>query len=235
MLSYIDLYYLASSGKIAHMHRSLWNDVKEKVTVLQRDQYRIQELWPRKKMGNVEVILHPGRYTTWHFPKSLADRVVLSGYFGPDPLSPPAIDHDYLPKQIDQSILVESAKFADKTTKAEPSAAVLVARQDPIPDIESDEDISKSVKVDIRTLYHLIGTGAMAPKSLGNVVDENLRTYETGNLRVDASIIPMRLDAHLQRTVYSIAEKAADTITSEWNSNLELYSKHFILWIEVMG
>ncbi|GAB1528377.1 hypothetical protein RhiTH_011571, partial [Rhizoctonia solani] len=104
-------------------------------------------------------------------------------------LSPPAIDHDYLPKQIDQSILVESAKFADKTTKAEPSAAVLVARQDPIPDIESDEDISKSVKVDIRTLYHLIGTGAMAPKSLGNVVDENLRTYETGNLRVICNIL----------------------------------------------
>ncbi|KAF8689630.1 GMC oxidoreductase, partial [Rhizoctonia solani] len=149
--------------------------------------------------------------------------------------APRAIDHDYLPKQIDQSILVESVKFADKTTKAEPSAAVLVARQDPSTDIESDEDVSKSVKVDIRTLYHLIGTGAMAPKSLGNVVDENLKTYETGNLRVDASIIPMRLAAHLQRTVYSIAEKAADTITSEWDSNLELYSKHFILWIEVMG
>ncbi|GAB1525251.1 hypothetical protein RhiTH_008409 [Rhizoctonia solani] len=38
MLSYIDLYSLASSGKIAHMHRSLWEDVKkEKPTVLQKE------------------------------------------------------------------------------------------------------------------------------------------------------------------------------------------------------
>ncbi|CAE6478942.1 unnamed protein product [Rhizoctonia solani] len=39
MLSYIDLYSLASSGKIAHMHRSLWEDVKkEKPTLLQKEQ-----------------------------------------------------------------------------------------------------------------------------------------------------------------------------------------------------
>ncbi|KAF8691625.1 GMC oxidoreductase, partial [Rhizoctonia solani] len=248
MLSYIDLYSLASSGKIAHMHRSLWEDLKkEKPTVLQKQQYRIQELWLRKKMGNVEVILHPGKYTSRCFPESVADCVVSSGYFGPgpakpntsyisiimciqhpfsrgnihlntsDPLSPPAIDPNYLSKQIDQSILVESVKFADKIAKAEPLAAMLVARQDPSPDIKSDEDITNWVKSNIRTLHHPIGTAAMALKSVGGVVDEKLKVYGTSNLRVvDASVIPMHLAAHLQRTVYGIAEKAADIIKSNW-------------------
>ncbi|CAE6423535.1 unnamed protein product [Rhizoctonia solani] len=248
MLSYIDLYSLASSGKIAHMHRSLWEDVKkEKPNLLQKEQYRIQELWLRKKMGNVEVILHPGKYTSRCFPESVADCVVSSGYFGPgpakpntsyisiimciqhpfsrgnihlntsDPLSPPAIDPNYLSKQIDQSILVESVKFADKIAKTEPLAAMLVGRQDPSADIKSDEDIANWVKGNIRTLHHPIGTAAMAPKSLGGVVDEKLKVYGASNLRVvDASVIPMHLAAHLQRTVYGIAEKAADIIKSDW-------------------
>ncbi|GAB1518062.1 hypothetical protein RhiTH_001120 [Rhizoctonia solani] len=45
MLSHVDLGYLVSSSTIAHIHRSLWKDVKkEKPKVLQKDQYTIQEL-----------------------------------------------------------------------------------------------------------------------------------------------------------------------------------------------
>ncbi|CCO35169.1 hypothetical protein BN14_09284 [Rhizoctonia solani AG-1 IB] len=264
MLSYIDLYYLASSGKIAHMHRSLWEDLeKEKPTPLQKEQYRIQELWLRKKMGNVEIILHPGKSITDHSSERLADDAelirilwtnpeeqhflyfnyyvhstsVLSwkycGLFLPlanwsvdlhhpqhlntsDPLTPPNIDPNYLSKRIDQSILVESVKFADKIAKAEPLASMLVARQDPSPEVSSDEDITKWVKDNVRTLHHPIGTAAMAPKSLGGVVDDKLKVYGTRNLRVvDASVIPMHLAAHLQRTIYGIAEKAADIIKND--------------------
>ncbi|GAB1525248.1 hypothetical protein RhiTH_008406 [Rhizoctonia solani] len=233
MLSYIDLYSLASSGKIAHMHRSLWEDLKkEKPTVLQKQQYRIQELWLRKKVGNVEVILHPGKHTRYFGPgpakpntSYISIIMCIQHPFSrgnihlntSDPLSPPAIDPNYLSKQIDQSILVESVKFADKIAKTEPLAAMLVGRQDPSADIKSDEDIANWVKGNIRTLHHPIGTAAMAPKSLGGVVDEKLKVYGTSNLRVvDASVIPMHLAAHLQRTVYGIAEKAADIIKSDW-------------------
>jgi len=53
----------------------------------------------------------------------------------------------------------------------------------------------------------------MLPRNEGGVVDSSLKVYGTSNVRVvDASIIPLHISAHLQSTVYGIAEKAADII-----------------------
>ncbi|ELU36330.1 GMC oxidoreductase domain-containing protein [Rhizoctonia solani AG-1 IA] len=125
------------------------------------------------------------------------------------PLLPPAIDPNYLSKQV--------VKFADKIAKAEPLATMLVGRQDPSADIKSDEDITNWIKDNIHTLHHPIGTAATMHKSVGGAVDEKLKVYETSNLRVvDASVIPMHLATHMQRTMYGIAEKAAHIIISDW-------------------
>ncbi|KAJ1307108.1 hypothetical protein OPQ81_001226 [Rhizoctonia solani] len=228
LLSYIDLYQLASSSHIGYMHRNLWQEIeKEKPTPLQKAQYKIQELWLRKKIGNVEVILNPGYFGSGS-PKNNTSYISLvmcvqhpfsRGNIhlnGSDPLTPPTIDPNYLSKTIDQQILVESVKFADKIAKSDPLAAMLVTRQDPSPDVQSDEDLTKWVKDNVRTLHHPIGTAAMAPKSIGGVVDEKLKVYGTTNLRVvDASIIPMHIATHLQRTIYGIAEKAAEIIMND--------------------
>jgi choline dehydrogenase-like flavoprotein len=51
------------------------------------------------------------------------------------------------------------------------------------------------------------------PEDLGGCVDAQLKVYGVGNLRVvDASIIPLIPAAHLQATMYAVAEKAADII-----------------------
>lgn len=63
------------------------------------------------------------------------------------------------------------------------------------------------------SVSHPIGTAAMMRQSLGGVVDARLVVYNTTNVRVvDASILPMQISAHLQSTLYGVAEKAADLI-----------------------
>jgi choline dehydrogenase-like flavoprotein len=49
------------------------------------------------------------------------------------------------------------------------------------------------------------------------VVDERLRVYGVRGLRViDASIMPLQIGAHIQATVYAIAEKGAAMIREDW-------------------
>lgn len=74
----------------------------------------------------------------------------------------------------------------------------------------NDSDILATVKNGIRTEFHPSGTLAMLPLEQGGVVDPHLRVWGTQNLRiVDAGIFPLIPAAHLQATVYGVAEKVS--------------------------
>lgn len=52
------------------------------------------------------------------------------------------------------------------------------------------------------------------------VVDERLRVCGVRGLRViDASIMPLQVGAHIQATVYAIAEKGATMIREDWSDS----------------
>ena len=63
------------------------------------------------------------------------------------------------------------------------------------------------------TYAHSSGACAMTPEDLGGCIDPKLRVYGVDRLRiVDSSILPLIPAAHLQATMYAVAEKAADLI-----------------------
>lgn len=60
---------------------------------------------------------------------------------------------------------------------------------------------------------HNDGLTTSSLKDKGGVVDERLRVYDVGNLRVvDASVFPMIPRGNIQSSVYAVAERAADFI-----------------------
>lgn len=79
-----------------------------------------------------------------------------------------------------------------------------------------NEQMLQLVKEHVVTEFHPSGTAAMLPLDLGGVVDTALKVYGTSNLRVvDASIMPVIPGAHLQGVVYGVAERAADIIKDQ--------------------
>ncbi|KAG9121402.1 hypothetical protein FRC07_002661, partial [Ceratobasidium sp. 392] len=227
ILSFVDLAtFVQDKVKLVTMKIQSLKYIFTGATLLQKAQYAIQTYWLTQKLGHVEFIFNPG-YFGAGVPKAntsyVAMLMVLQHPFSrgsvhihsADPLAKPTCDPNYFSKTFDQDSLVEALKFSLKVSQTEPLASLIVARQDPAPNVTSDADLLTYAKTYTRTIHHPIGTVAMAPKELGGVVDSSLKVYGTTNLRVvDASIIPLHMGTHLSRTVYGIAEKAAAMIKS---------------------
>ncbi|KAK7050312.1 GMC oxidoreductase [Favolaschia claudopus] len=133
-----------------------------------------------------------------------------------DPLAAPAIDYRLLDNEVDLDILVHAIKFARKLGTTTSLSSVFTQEIVPGPSVQTDEEIKEFIRSSIDTVFHPIGTAAMLPREKGGVVNSSLKVYGTSNLRVvDASIIPIHLSAHVQATVYAIAEKAAAIIAHD--------------------
>ncbi|QYS96342.1 hypothetical protein H0G86_003594 [Trichoderma simmonsii] len=121
--------------------------------------------------------------------------------------------------EIDLDIMLESTRFGRNILLA-PSFNKIVRQlaYPPASLFTDDEDVKTWILDSTAVAYHPIGTCAMGGRSgiRGGVVDERLRVYGVKGLRVvDASIMPLHISAHIQATVYAIAEKGASMILED--------------------
>ncbi|KAJ7623848.1 GMC oxidoreductase [Mycena polygramma] len=190
---------------------------------------RIQKEWlAANEVPLLEVALHPGfiptvgrqpeegkSYCTFFVALTHAFSSGTVHVTSSDPLASPAIDYHVLDNHVDLDILIHAVKFARKLVATESLSAV-VHEIVPGAGIQTDDEIGTFIRNTVGTVFHPIGTASMLPRDAGGVVDSSLKVYGTSNLRViDASILPIHISAHIQATVYAIAEKAADIIKRE--------------------
>ncbi|PPQ66234.1 hypothetical protein CVT26_010935 [Gymnopilus dilepis] len=156
-----------------------------------------------------------------------------------NPFALPKVTVNYFSVDVDMSIQIASARLARKILTTAPLRYHLTASVDgvltfstsslstgetipggAVPDNSqrgTDAAWQSWIKANYNSVAHPIGTAAMMKRSLGGVVDSQLRVYDTANLRVvDASIMPLQVSAHLSATLYGVAEKAADLIKATY-------------------
>lgn len=137
----------------------------------------------------------------------------------------PAIDPQYYAGErghLDLEVMARAQRFTEKICQTRPLADMVRARVfPPVEDVSSRDELDmwrEWVAADTVPCYHPIGTCAMGGHAgiQGGVVDARLRVYGVKGLRVvDASVMPLMISAHLQATVYALAEKGASMILED--------------------
>lgn len=136
-----------------------------------------------------------------------------------DPFSNPVIDPRYLTNPADLTILREGLKIARRIGQAAPYNG-FTGEAAPGADVETDEAWDAWLKTQASTEFHPTGTCSMLPRSLGGVVDANLRVYGLANVRVaDASVFPTTFSAHTMAAVYGVGEQASTLIRADYSSS----------------
>ncbi|KAK7987146.1 hypothetical protein PG996_006253 [Apiospora saccharicola] len=139
----------------------------------------------------------------------------------------PTIDPQYYcgrHGELDLELMIHCARFATRICSTQPLASIIRSRASPAPFTsengdEGDDKVWRQwLRENTISDWHPVGTCAMGGRRgiEAGVVDERLRVYGVGRLRVvDASIIPLQISAHLQATVYAIAEKGSSMILED--------------------
>jgi choline dehydrogenase-like flavoprotein len=134
-----------------------------------------------------------------------------------NPAAMPIVVRNAFQNPIDKMVLGELVRWnREHWTKAPQLQRYAPVEIVPGAQYQTDQEIFdgsiKAAALD-PTYAHSSGGCAMMPEDMGGCVDGQLKVYGVENLRVvDASIIPLIPAAHLQATMYAVAEKAADII-----------------------
>ena len=132
-----------------------------------------------------------------------------------DPFAAPAIDPNFLGEQADLDSMVAGFKMTKRLLDA-PALKALQTSDVFTAGVESDDDIRKTLRASVDTVYHPVGTCKMGTGDPLAVVDPKLKVYGLEGLRVaDASIMPTLIGGNTNAPTIMIGEKAADMIKAE--------------------
>ncbi|KAJ8108653.1 hypothetical protein OPT61_g8023 [Boeremia exigua] len=132
-----------------------------------------------------------------------------------DKFGAPVVQWNTFQNPIDRQIIAEMVRWLRKHW-AQPE----LAKFSPVEIVpgagETDDEIIEAL-VQTKSLEpsfaHMSGSCAMMPEAYGGVVGSDLLVHGVKKLSiVDGSIVPLVPAAHLQATLYAVAEKAADLI-----------------------
>jgi choline dehydrogenase len=134
-----------------------------------------------------------------------------------DPGAAPVIQPNYLSALADRRVAADSIRFVRRLASA-PSLARYGPRElTPGISLQSDDELVRAAGEIGTTIFHPVGTAKMglAQDPLA-VVDERLRVYGLGGLRVaDASVMPRITSGNTGSPTMMIAEKAAEMILAD--------------------
>jgi choline dehydrogenase-like flavoprotein len=133
-----------------------------------------------------------------------------------NPTGVPVVLHNSLAPPFDSATIFESLQFTRRLVNSKSVSSLAPVELTPGAHYnEKNATIARLIASGglSPTFSHPSCSCPMMPRHLGGVVDSELRVYGTNKLSiVDASILPVIPAAHLQATMYSVAEKAADII-----------------------
>ena len=194
------------------------------------------------RLGQVEYIFDVGNWSPFLKPSSSDQEVAKkkkyatllqilqypfsrgSIHISPsDPHGKPTIDPQYYTSDngvgaLDLTLQLQAARFGQTLIQTEPLAHFIKRPAWPASADLDDEELRPWIVDNTITDWHPVGSCAMGGElgSEGGVVDERLRVYGVRGLRVvDASVMPLQISAHLQATVYAIAEKGSAMILED--------------------
>ncbi|KAJ7902203.1 hypothetical protein B0H13DRAFT_2234025 [Mycena leptocephala] len=119
------------------------------------------------------------------------------------PFTAPAIRANYFPVGLDLDVQVAGARLSRLSPSIHRYYFLCIDLYPGPDDAARGSDAAGKtwIKNGLASVAHPIGTAAMVRRSLGGVVDAQLKVYDTANL-----------SAHLSSTLYGVAEKVADLI-----------------------
>lgn len=137
-----------------------------------------------------------------------------------DPRAVPRINFNYFDADHkDLRAVVEGIRIARRLVDSLNDPTPVVNEELPGRHLQSDEDLASFVR-DNAWGHHACGPCAIGPRERNGVLDARFRVHGTRGLRVvDASIFPRIPGFFIASAVYIIAEKAADDVLADANTN----------------